>query len=259
MSMSSVEPDRHVLPRRPLPRPLELFGVIALKIALLMLIWWVAFASQPKPDTSPEAIAHLLVTWFLALGTGLSALWTLVANACTQHPVGAAFNPQTMRMEVTSFSEVFFNPVAQDKFVHTVSAGYVMGAMFVLSISAWYLLRGRNVDFAKRSMTVAASFGPHSSLTVWDASSSRGALQLMLMATAVLLPIMVLYTSWVYRVMRGRSRWNRCARRKAAGIESRLKSLPQIRSEEVRRHVVFLMDTWTGPGLRLRDPQCDVV
>jgi cytochrome d ubiquinol oxidase subunit I len=108
----------------------------------------------------------MLVTWFLALATSLSALWILIANAWMQHPVGAAFNPRSMRMEVTSFSDVFFNPVAQDKFVHTVSAGYVMGALFVLSISAWYLLRGRNVDFAKRSMTVAASFGLAAALSV---------------------------------------------------------------------------------------------
>src|ERR1700679_2731155 len=86
-------------------------------------------------------IGHLLVTWFLALGTNLSALWILIANAWMQNPVGAKFNPQTMRMEVTSFSNVLFNPVAQAKFVHTVSAGYVVGSMFVLSISAWYLRR----------------------------------------------------------------------------------------------------------------------
>ena len=111
-------------------------------------------------------VKHLLVTWFLALATSLSAVWILIANAWMQHPVGAQFNPATMRMEVTSFAEVFFNPVAQEKFVHTVSAGYVLGAMFVLSISAWYLLRGRNVDFAKRSMTVAASFGLAAALSV---------------------------------------------------------------------------------------------
>ncbi|GLQ92437.1 cytochrome ubiquinol oxidase subunit I [Dyella acidisoli] len=110
--------------------------------------------------------AHLLVTWFLALGTNLSALWILIANAWMQNPVGAKFNPQTMRMEVTSFTDVLFNPVAQAKFVHTVSAGYVIGSMFVLSISAWYLLRGRNVDFARRSMTVAASFGLAAALSV---------------------------------------------------------------------------------------------
>jgi cytochrome d ubiquinol oxidase subunit I len=111
-------------------------------------------------------VKHLLVTWFLALATSLSALWILIANGWMQNPVGSAFNAQTMRMETTSFSEVFFNPVAQAKFVHTVSAGYVLGAMFVLSISAWYLLRGRNVDFAKRSMTVAASFGLAAALSV---------------------------------------------------------------------------------------------
>jgi cytochrome d ubiquinol oxidase subunit I len=111
-------------------------------------------------------VQHLAVTWLLALGTNLSALWILIANGWMQFPVGAEFNLDTMRMEVTSFAAVMFNPVAQAKFVHTVSAGYVLGSMFVLSISAWYLLKGRNVDFAKRSMTVAASFGLASALSV---------------------------------------------------------------------------------------------
>ena len=64
-----------------------------------------------------------------------------------------------MRMEVANFSDVLFNPVAQAKFVHTVSAGYVTGSIFVMAISACFLLNGRNREFAKRSMTVAASFG----------------------------------------------------------------------------------------------------
>ena len=83
-----------------------------------------------------------------------------------QHPVGATFNPDTMRMEVTDFMAVIFNPVAQAKFVHTVSAGYVTGAVFVLAISALYLLRGVHVELAKRSMTVAASFGLAAALSV---------------------------------------------------------------------------------------------
>ncbi len=111
-------------------------------------------------------IGHLTVTWLVALGSNFSALWILIANAWMQNPVGAAFNFETMRMELTSFYDVIFNPVAQSKFVHTVSAGYVVGAVFVLSISAWYLLKGRNVEFAKRSMTVAASFGLASALSV---------------------------------------------------------------------------------------------
>jgi cytochrome d ubiquinol oxidase subunit I len=111
-------------------------------------------------------VQHLIVTCLVALGTNLSALWILIANGWMQHPVGAAFNLATMRMEVTDFSAVLFNPVAQAKFVHTVSAGYVTGAMFVMSISAYYLLRGRNRGLAIRSMTVAASFGLAAALSV---------------------------------------------------------------------------------------------
>jgi len=111
-------------------------------------------------------LQHLAATWAVALGTNFSALWILIANGWMQYPVGAAFNPQTMRMEVTNFYEVLFNPVAQAKFVHTVSAGYVTAAMFVLGVSAWYLLKGRHIDLAKRSMAVAASFGLLGALSV---------------------------------------------------------------------------------------------
>jgi cytochrome d ubiquinol oxidase subunit I len=111
-------------------------------------------------------IGHLAVTALVALGSSLSALWILIANGWMQHPVGAHFNYHSMRMELTSFSAVLFNPVAQAKFVHTVAAGYVMGSVFVLAISAWYLLQGRNVAVAKRSMAVAASFGLACSLSV---------------------------------------------------------------------------------------------
>ncbi|HEV8017312.1 MAG TPA: cytochrome ubiquinol oxidase subunit I [Steroidobacteraceae bacterium] len=111
-------------------------------------------------------VGHLVVTTMVALGSSLSALWILIANAWMQYPVGAHFNPETMRMELTSFSEVVFNPVAQAKFVHTVAAGYVTGSVFVLAVSAWYLLRGRNLDIARRSMAVAASFGLACALSV---------------------------------------------------------------------------------------------
>jgi cytochrome d ubiquinol oxidase subunit I len=111
-------------------------------------------------------VQHLVATWLLALGTNLSALWILIANGWMQNPVGARFNPDTMRMEVTDFMAVLFNPVAQDKFVHTVSAGYVTGSVFVLAVSALYMFRGKHKEFAKRSMTVAASFGLASALSV---------------------------------------------------------------------------------------------
>ncbi len=111
-------------------------------------------------------LGHLFVTFMVAIGTNFSALWILIANGWMQNPVGAAFNPDTMRMEVTDFRAVLFNPVAQAKFVHTVSAGYTIAAVFVLGVSAFYLLKGKYVSVAKRSLTVAAAFGLASSLSV---------------------------------------------------------------------------------------------
>ncbi|WP_186203857.1 cytochrome ubiquinol oxidase subunit I [Burkholderia gladioli] len=111
-------------------------------------------------------VKHLIVTFLVALGSNLSALWILVANGWMNNPVGAEFNYQTMRMELSSLFDVLFNPVAQVKFVHTVSAGYVTASMFVLGISSWYLLRRRDTAFALRSFAVAAGFGLASTLCV---------------------------------------------------------------------------------------------
>jgi cytochrome d ubiquinol oxidase subunit I len=109
---------------------------------------------------------HLAATFLMALGTNLSALWILVANGWMQNPIGAEFNPETMRMEMTNFFEVVFNPVAQVKFIHTVAAGYVCASMFVLGISSWYLLKKRDIGFAKRSFSVAVGFGLASVMSV---------------------------------------------------------------------------------------------
>lgn len=111
-------------------------------------------------------VQHLMVAWLVAIGSNFSALWILIANGWMQNPVGAEFNPDTMRMEMTSFFEVVFNEVAQAKFVHTVSAGYVTASVFVLGVSAWYLLKGRHTALARRSITVAAAFGLASALSV---------------------------------------------------------------------------------------------
>jgi cytochrome d ubiquinol oxidase subunit I len=111
-------------------------------------------------------VQHLIVTFLVALGSNLSALWILVANGWMNNPVGAEFNYETMRMELISLFAVMFNPVAQVKFVHTVSAGYVTASMFVLGVSSWYLLKKRDVDFALRSFAIAAGFGLASTLSV---------------------------------------------------------------------------------------------
>ncbi|EAS45844.1 cytochrome d terminal oxidase subunit 1 [Photobacterium profundum] len=102
---------------------------------------------------------HLAVTWLTALGSNFSGLWILMANGWMQNPVGAEFNFETMRMEMVDFAEVVFNPVTQVKFLHTISAGYTTGAIFIMGISAYYLLKGRDVTFARRSFAVASAFG----------------------------------------------------------------------------------------------------
>ena len=109
---------------------------------------------------------HLLATYCVAFGSNLSAMWILVANGWMQHPVASEFNFETMRMEMTSFMDLWLNPVAQSKFLHTLSAGYVSGAMFVLAISSYYILKGRDLGFAKRSFSVASIFGLISVISV---------------------------------------------------------------------------------------------
>lgn len=109
---------------------------------------------------------HLGVTFLVALGSNLSALWILIANGWMNNPVGAEFNFETMRMELVSMSEVIFNPVAQVKFVHTVASGYVAASMFVLGVSSYYLLKARDTAFALRSFAIAAAFGLASTLSV---------------------------------------------------------------------------------------------
>ncbi len=104
-------------------------------------------------------VQHLIVTILMAVGSNLSALWILIANGWMQDPVGASFNYETMRMELDNFWHIIFNPTAQAKFVHTISSGYVTGSLFVLGISSYYLLKGRDIEFARRSFRIAAAFG----------------------------------------------------------------------------------------------------
>ncbi len=102
---------------------------------------------------------HLASTWLTAIGSNLSAMWILIANAWMQNPVGMHFNPDTARNEMLSFGDVVFSPTAVNKFLHTVTQGYVLASIVVLAISAWFLLKNREVLFAKRSMVVGSVFG----------------------------------------------------------------------------------------------------
>ncbi len=102
---------------------------------------------------------HLFSTWMVAIGSNLSALWILVANGWMQNPVGMVFNPESARFEMHNFWDVLFSPVAIAKFTHTTSSSFVVGSLFVITISSYYLLKGRHVDIAKKSIIVASVFG----------------------------------------------------------------------------------------------------
>ena len=102
---------------------------------------------------------HLASTWLTGLGATISAWWILVANSWMQHPVGQVFNPETVRNEMTSFADVALSPVAVDKFIHTVLSAWVLGAVFVVGVSSWYLLKKRHIEFATKSLRLGAVFG----------------------------------------------------------------------------------------------------
>ena len=102
---------------------------------------------------------HLTATWLTAIGANLSAWWILVANSWMQYPVGCDFNLETVRNEMSSFSAVALSPVAVNKFFHTVTSSFVLAALFVVGVSAWYLLRRREQQMARKSIAIASAFG----------------------------------------------------------------------------------------------------
>lgn len=117
---------------------------------------------------------HLTATWLTAIGTVLSAVWILIANSWMQYPVGMEFNIETARSEMVDFWALVFSEVAIVKFWHTVSSGFLTASVFVTGVSAWFLLKKRDIDFAYKSIGIAAIFGIVSSLVVAYTGDSSG-------------------------------------------------------------------------------------
>jgi cytochrome d ubiquinol oxidase subunit I len=120
---------------------------------------------------------HLASTWLTGIGATISAYWILVANGWMQNPVGTTFNPETVRSEMASaaaFWEVVTNPVAVSKFCHAVTSGWVTGGIFVVGVSAWYLLKDRHSEFARKSLLVGAIVGLVGSGAVMLSGDSSG-------------------------------------------------------------------------------------
>jgi cytochrome d ubiquinol oxidase subunit I len=119
---------------------------------------------------------HLATTWLLFLGANFSGLWILIANGWMQNPIGSYFNFDTMRMEMDNFSSVVFNHVAQFKFLHTLTSAYILGSAFVIAVSSYYILKNRNLEFAKRSILIASIVGLCSTMITAYAGHTQGQL-----------------------------------------------------------------------------------
>ena len=102
---------------------------------------------------------HMVSTWMVFIGSNISALWILVANAWMQNPVGMEFNPMTARNEMSDFWAVLLSPTAMSKFFHTVTSAYTLSACFVVGVSAWFILKKRHFEFARKSILLASVFG----------------------------------------------------------------------------------------------------
>jgi cytochrome d ubiquinol oxidase subunit I len=102
---------------------------------------------------------NLIIAWGVAIVVNVSVVWQLATNAWMQNPTGFTFNPQTARLEVDSISTILFNPTTVNKILHTVTSSYLLSGIVILGIGSWFLLKGREITFAKRSILVGSTFG----------------------------------------------------------------------------------------------------
>ena len=146
--------------------PLAIEGIFAFFMEAtffaVMFFGWEKFSKR----------VHLAATWLTGIGAAISAVWILIANSWMQHPVGMEFNPDTVRHEMVDFWALVLNPVAISKFFHSVFSGWMTGAIFVIGISCWYLLKKRNTRFALASIRVSAIIGLFGSLAVMGTGDS---------------------------------------------------------------------------------------
>jgi len=110
---------------------------------------------------------HLTSTWLAVGGATLSALWILVANGWMQYPAGMTFNPDTVRAEMNSFGAVVLSPIAINKFFHTVVSSWIVGSIFVIGVSSWFLLKKRSKEFALDSIRIATLVGIAAIILTW--------------------------------------------------------------------------------------------
>ena len=153
----------------------DIFGApLAIEGILAFFMEATFFAVMFFGWTKVSQKTHLLATWMTGIGASISAIWILIANSWMQHPVGMEFNPDTVRHEMVDFWALVLNPVAIVKFLHSVSSGWMTGAIFVIGISSWYLLKKRETRFALASIRVAAIVGILGTMMVMFSGDGSG-------------------------------------------------------------------------------------
>ena len=138
--------------------PLAIEATVAFFLESTFIGLWVFGWDKVSPRV------HALSIWLVAIATNLSALWILLANGWMQHPVGYALRHG--RAEMSNFPAVVTNRTGWLEFFHTALSGYVIASFFVMSVSAWHLLKKQNIDFFRRSFRAAATFGLIASVLV---------------------------------------------------------------------------------------------
>jgi cytochrome d ubiquinol oxidase subunit I len=148
--------------------PLAIEALLAFFLESTFLGIWV-FGEGRVPEK-----VHLASIWLVALGSNLSALWILLANGWMQHPVGYVINKANGRAELVDFFALIGNPKGWLFFWHTISDGFLMAAMMILAVSAYHIFRKQNVDFFKRSFSIASVVGLVASLLVFLGGHTMG-------------------------------------------------------------------------------------
>jgi cytochrome d ubiquinol oxidase subunit I len=127
-----------------------------------------------------SARMHFFATLMVALGSIFSAIWIVVAISWQQTPAGFVIrdfkSPAGIvkRAEITDFWSVVFNPSAMDRLVHVLIGAFILGSFFVLSISAYYILKNRHIDFARKSFATALVVAAVASLAMLVSGDSQG-------------------------------------------------------------------------------------
>ena len=118
--------------------PLAFEGLIAFFFESTFIgLWIFGWGRLPR-------LVHLACIWIVAFGTSASAFFIIAANSFMQHPVGARFNPETGRAELTDFGALLTNNTAIWAFLHTVSASLLVAGAFVAGVCAWLMVRSKN-------------------------------------------------------------------------------------------------------------------